>query len=486
LSHPRDRALALAVVAALATLLLIVTDIAPPLRGPAPYPPEWRWELRPGATSGRFLAAALCGSGLVGLLAWLARGAVSARAAGLALAAAIPLGLGFHLGLLALEPDGALRTLAQRTMSRTVTSYYTVALSPAAQDARAFLSGHHDLLPAMKHGAKHASTHPPGPVLYYRGLVAALDAHPALARSIVGASGGVDPERRPAARAAALVGPLLVLLACALTAWPVSLLARSAGADAPLAAAAGVLWLVMPGPALQAPQLDQALALPVALAAVALAAAVRSERPGARAALGLAAGMAAAVATFISYGAVVFVALAGAAALAAVTVDPERRRPALAGLGWAAAGLALPYAVLLGLGHRPLRSALTALGIHREGYTAPRDYALWLLFNPVDLAVFAGVPVAVLFCAALARAVRAALARALSPGDRFTLAAGAGLVVLLISGTVRGEVGRIWIPLMPVVLVGAVTHLRQRWAAPLLGALLAVLCVALRVRWEVG
>jgi hypothetical protein len=474
-----------AVVAALATLLLIVTDLTPLLRGPAPYPPEWRWELRRGATSGRFLPAALCGGALVGVLAWLARATVSRRSARLALAAAVPLGLGLQLGLLALEPDGALRTLGQRTTSRTVTSYYTVALSPMAEDARLFLARHHELLPEMRRGAKHASTHPPGPVLYFRALVAFFDARPGLAQAVVGASGGADPERRPAARAAALVGPLLVLLACVAAAWPVAGLARVAGADTPTAAAAGVLWLLLPGPVLQAPQLDQALALPVALAAAALAGAVTSGRPARRALLGLGAGLAAALAVFISYGAVAFLAATCAAALVVVAAAPVRRRGPLTALGWAAAGLALPYAVVLLLGHRPLRSALTALAIHREGFTAPRSYVLWLLFNPLDLAVFVGVPVAVLFGAALLRASRAARAGNAQPADRFTLAAAAFLGALLLSGTVRGEVGRIWIPLMPVVLVAAATRLQRR-AAPLVGALLLLLCVALRVRWEVG
>jgi hypothetical protein len=56
----------------------------------------------------------------------------------------------------------------------------------------------------------------------------------------------------------------------------------------------------------------------------------------------------------------------------------------------------------------------------------------------------------------------------------------------VISGTVRGEVGRIWIPLMPLLLVASLPeepdrpHMRE---ALLLGALLAVLGLALRVFW---
>ena len=477
-----DRALLLALVAGLAVLVLVWTDAVPLLRGPAPYPPEWRWELRAGATSGRVLPALLCGTGLLVLLSFPGGGASRGRARA-ALAASVVLGLGLQLGLLALEPDGALRTLVQRTQSRTVTSYYSAALSPLAADPRAFLAGHDRLLDEMQHGAKHASTHPPGPVLFYRGLLGLFDARPGLAQALLDAAGLGDPDRRPAARAAALAGPLLLMFACAATAWPIAALARRAGAGDAAAAGAGVLWALLPGPALMAPQFDQALALPVAGCAAALAAAVAAERG--RVPLALLAGLLAGIALFLSYGAVAFLALSGGAALAAAGALPALRRRLPAVLAWAAVGAAVPFAVTMALGHHPLRSALAALAIHRQVYTAPRSYALWLLFNPVDLAVFLGVPLAVLFLAHALRAARLPLAGA-APLDRFTLVAAAALVLLLLSGSVRGEAGRIWIPLMPALLVAAAARPGPRWAAPVLGALLLALDLALRLRWEVG
>jgi hypothetical protein len=66
------------------------------------------------------------------------------------------------------------------------------------------------------------------------------------------------------------------------------------------------------------------------------------------------------------------------------------------------------------------------------------------------------------------------------------------LAVLVLSGATRGEVGRIWIPLMPLLLVAAVARpssagepARPSPADALwVGALLAVLDVALRIRWQ--
>jgi tetrahydromethanopterin S-methyltransferase subunit C len=99
---------------------------------------------------------------------------------------------------------------------------------------------------------------------------------------------------------------------------------------------------------------------------------------------------------------------------------------------------------------------LTALSIHREIYTTPRSYALWLLFNPLDFALFLGLPVAVaglLFLAGTSRHVAAGGAG--RPIIRFRLVTFAAVAALLALGVTRGEVGRLWIPLMPLVLVAS-------------------------------
>ncbi len=79
--------------------------------------------------------------------------------------------------------------------------------------------------------------------------------------------------------------------------------------------------------------------------------------------------------------------------------------------------------------------------------------------------------------------------------DRFRLATAAGLALLWLSGTVRGEVGRIWIPLMPLLLVATLaepaTSRGENATGPtvseaiLLAVLLAALCLALRTWWLV-
>lgn len=447
----------------LLVLVSIPFDLVALLRGPAPYPPEWQWAFRPDGPAEPLLAAAGCLLGLLALLA--ASGGVGAgrhrdtALRGLVVGAVV-LGFALQLALLAREPGRPLQTLLSRSRSPSHTSYHTVAISREARDPRAFLRSHADLLPALARSAKHAATHPPGPVLFYRTMLALCEASPALTDGLLGAAGLPDREFRPPAtrpaRAAALLGALLLGLLGALAAWPIARLALALGVQGPAAARLALLWAMLPGPALQTPQFDQALALPVVGATALLLAA--SHRPGAwagatRAAL---AGALGGVAFFTSYGAAAFLAIGGLAVLAAAGGGAAGRRSAwLAAVAVGVTGLAA-FGLPALLGHRPVPALLTALAIHREIYTAPRSYALWLLFNPLDFALFLGVPVAVIGLLALSRTLRqAAGSGGGTPVERFRLAAFGGMAVLLALGVTRGEVGRLWIPLMPLVLVAS-------------------------------
>ena len=474
----------LACACAALALAAILADVSPLLRGPAPYPPEWRWDLREGGTSGRFLPLAAAGLALAALAGAPAR-LIAGRAVA-AVAAAIALGLLFHLALLGLEPAGATRTLMDRALSRGATSYLTVAESDVARDPAAFVDRHAELLPGLR---RHAATHPPGPVLFYRGLIGAFEAAPRAGAAVLSLA-GVDPEggRRPASvRAAALAGPLAILLLGAAAAWPLFALARAGGLDAVASARVAALWPLVPGAALMAPQFDQLLALPVTAAAACLAAAVTAGSARRNAALAAGAGACAGLAVLVSYGAFALCAIAGAAAVFA-PAGARRRATAVAIAGGVAV---VVLAVPMAWGHEPVTAARTALAIHRETYTRPRSYATWLVFNPLDLALFLGVPLAAVFVARLARAGAA------GPFGRFRAVLAAGIAGLFLSGGVRGEVGRIAVPLMPALLLAAMAPVGHGPGGPapdgpaaaesaLAALLLLLLTAAIAVRWAVA
>jgi hypothetical protein len=463
-----------AVAAALAVALLVASDAIPLLRGPAPYPPEWRWELREAPPpAARYAWPLVAGTALVALAA-----ATRVRAR---LGLAAGLGVLFALALLDLEPRGARATLLARVLSRTDTSYYTVAVSEEGRDARAFLDRHAELLVGMRKTAKHAATHPPGPVLYYRAWIALCERSPALTRATLAAAGvsAVDgPAARdpntPASVAGAFLGGLGVLFACALACIPISALLRALGLEPPDAARAAALWPLVPGAALMSPQFDQALALPVA-GAVALLARATLATGRMRVAFAVAAGAAGFVASFVSYGAVAYVAIGAVAVGLAL---PKPREWAAAVALTAVTALAC-LALTVALGHEPLAAARTALAFHREAYTDPRSYARWLAWNPLDLALFLGAPAAAVGLARLGLRPEGAVAR-------FRLAIAIGIALLLLSGSVRGELGRIGVPLMALLMPAALGDRRlDARDAALLAALLGALTILARVRWLV-
>ena len=494
------RAAVLIVVTALA-LLAIRFEATPLLRGPAPYPPEWQWAAGPKPWSGRVVPALACALGLIVLLLLSGRAFPRPRAGNaMLLSAATLLGFGLQLGLRHVDQEGAVAALVSRTISGSFTSFHRVAVSGAAHDPVRYLARYHETLPALRHRALHAATHPPGPVLFYsgllelcrwsKGLTARLGA--IVAESKLATERLASPPPSPESIGAALLGPLLLGLLGALACWPTAALARSLHGDAAAAARTGVLWTMVPAVALMTPELDQALALPVTASIASLAAALRPESEGPRSfGYAAAAGLLAALAEFFSYGAAVFLLIGALAVLAFAAPRARPRAAATAGVALAVAAAVIVAERLVG--HRPLASALTALSIHRQHFTVHRSYLAWLAYDPVDLFWFLGPPLTLLVAAVGVRS----LLRSASGGDpaveRFQAAAVLGLAALVLSGIVRGEAGRILMPLMPVLLVAAVARKEPGATAAgpsvgwsvLLGVLLTATSVVIRLTWEV-
>jgi hypothetical protein len=458
-----------AVAVTLAVLAAVALDMTPLLRGPAPYPPEWQWGYDPKATGHRLGPAVACCLGLIGLIAVAGR----TRRHGMLLAAATVLGAGLQVALLHLEADGAVAEMVRRTASGSFTSYHTVAAVGPGRDPGRFLARHHELLPGLRKGTPHAATHPPGPVLFYRALIHVAERFPAI-RSLA-----------PPAWAAALLGPLLLGLLGAAACWPVRDLAFALSDDGAAAVRIAVLWTLVPGLVLMAPELDQALALPVAASVAAWASALRTTAAGRAARGALLSGALAGVAAFFSYGAVLLVALGGLACLPLAAEGAPRRRQVGRPVLLAVIAGAIVFLLPMLAGHDPFRSALTALAIHREQFTAGRAYGTWLLFNPWDVFVFLGPPVAALGVWRAVRALGPARDERPLRADAFRAALLVGLGVFLLTGVVRGEMGRIFVPLMPVLLAGALVGPGpSAGGAALMAVLLFAIDVVLRMTWR--
>jgi hypothetical protein len=449
-------------------------------------PAEWRWEYL--GSDAATAAASPAGAGLLGALGaivasvaclgWLS---VSRRAAAWrgVLPLAIACGLAFTFGLVAWQPGGFAREMAALVSRNGFGYVWDAALAPPNGALLA------DYPAASADLNQHSVTHPPGPLLLVHGLDAlgdvvgwrALPATPATTAAAGASRAGGDgsltglaaaaiereahqarrhgrpvPLALPSAWTVTVLAVMLPALS-ALAGWPLFGLAIAWGYERRAALLAVLLWMLVPARSLFTPSLDQAL--PVLVTGAAWLAAAGGRRRAA------AAGVLLFAACFASYGCLAVLPLVAVCAFA------RNRRPGagpadqetegrFASEVWPRAaamalGFGLPYLLLaLFAGHDPWHAMRAALALHHRIAIEPRSYATWLLWNPYDFALLLSPAVLGLAAAALVRRRPAANDKAASRPWRLTsLAWWCLLALLLLSGSVRGEAGRIWLAWMP-------------------------------------
>ncbi|UCC67829.1 MAG: hypothetical protein JSV79_12050 [Armatimonadota bacterium] len=432
-------------------------------------PGEWVWEHN--ALGAYLLPALVAALLLVPVGAVLCRSErwsrMPALGRGVSLAALVLLVLALQWALLTAvgPPSVSWSAPGWIIASPNATTYFSASLD--VRDVKTWIAEYPQHMSKLPH---HAQTHPPGFVLLFvllRRAAAAMapgeqPVFAALAESYNETFGlGLTPTDA----VAAVAGAAIIALAGALSLIPLYLLGRelvgAKGAVCAVGLAAG-----MPGLLLLGASGDQIILLLAVLTAwLCYSGWRRQSVVGA-----LLAGLTAAVGLFLSLGfAVVAAWLAVWVVLGALRSENPRaafRRAVISG-ATALVGFAILYLLLYSLlGYRPLAVAQQAFAAHRDVTTVAvaRSYWKWLLMNPLEAAMFTGFPLVI---AALWS--RPTLSRdAASARLRSFLAAWLiVLVVLNLSGAVRGEVGRIWLFLFwPAALAaGAWLASRPRLAA---------------------
>jgi hypothetical protein len=456
------RRLALPLVLTFVTMDLIIAVLTqlPFANGPA----EWEWAYRAPGLEG--LGLLIAAAAMMALVWWAAQD--KASDARWALPLLVSLGWVLTLDVARAQPGGFRQVMESLASRHTFGYVFDEGLAPKT---RALLA---DYPAATAKLNQHARTHPPGALLAVRGLdlLGRRLPPPAAGSGSLGdmARESLDQEAqrarvrhqpspltRPAPGTLALLALLLPAFS-ALAAWPLYHLARRLGLSPNAGLLAAALWLVVPARSLFTPSLDQAL--PFFL----LVAAVLAAGPGRWRAF--AAGLCLFLCLFVSYGYLAAAALVGLLILAPIapiapvegTAAPNRATLPRAAL--LAAGFLLPWiALAVFAGYDPWTSFREAMTQHRAIAVTPRSYSTWLVWNPYDLVLLLGVPVVGLAAAALRpRGDRSRALLALAWGWWALLA------VLLVSGTVRGEVGRIWLMLMPFACLLAAAAAVERWS----------------------
>jgi methylthioxylose transferase len=259
-----------------------------------------------------------------------------------------------------------------------------------------------------------------------------------------------DPQPLTRAdRAALYATAILTLAACAGTVVPLYLLARVA-LSAPAAWAAAALWPLAPAANLFQPVADTAYPL-LSTSALTMAAwaAWSQERPGWAAFSGiLLAVTSGATMAFGMFFTLAFLPVGLIVALLVCfhrSVSPRSRAVLILAIGLGFVTILLCGWVVIGA--NPFVIGSWNLYHHARFYDDyPRTYRLWLVVNPVELAIAIGLP-SVVWCL-----VSVAAARGLPLSVWSTLLV---LTLTNLTGRNMGEVARLWLLYMPPLLVGA-------------------------------
>ncbi len=446
------------------TLIYVVAlalNLTPWLRGPA----EWRWAYAIPAMLVRLWLPGLLLCGYVLMSTWLVSRAPTRGTIVTVLLVAALMTPALQLALLYMDHPDVKAPLFYRTVSESSGGYFNVGAT--VSDIPDFLRRFAERMATYP---VHPQRHPPGLPWLFALARQFLEQAPDLTRPLNALlrpyqCANLALMNLPDSAIASSVVQMIVPVLLGLVVWPLYTLGRRLY-DEGTARRAALLWPLIPSIALWATRWDQLFALFTIGAFLALLVALQRQRLSGF----YLSGLIVSVALFFSFGlAVIGALLVLYAALWFVTSRwrPPLRRIVEAALVWLA-GLATIWIVLYMLYQiDPFALWRTAMDIHLG---LDRSYFTWLFFHPYDFFVFLGIPIAVLWFVRTCTTLRDLRTRR-DPIDLLALTFLIGLIALILSGTSRGEVARVWAFLIPLPLLIALSRFPPRAAlfASLLG-----------------
>lgn len=473
------------VVLIVSTLFLaaaILADWFPLLRGPAPETKEWYWPylLRPVQRWWPSAAAAML---MWAAGAWWLRRSNHRRSdTVLALVALALASILLQLGLIYADRQHVAAELIDRTLSHLSSGFFLTAAS--IEDMDAVLSNYPVEMRVFV--SEHARTHPPGLVTANWLTIQAMARMGGLTEQLARV---VQPLRctdlwllnRPAGVSAALgIWSLLPLLFAASTVLPAYLAARELMPSSAVRLAT-VLSASLPALLLFAPKSVQIYA-PLSLVMFWLFHTGLLRQSVWRLMI---AGFIGSILTFLNLGnATLFLLLALYALfmLGALLRGDVRFIESISGLigptiafAVGAVSVWMLYWILSGVA--PWEIVRVGLGEHYELVTNLRNYRWWVVWNLVDLLIYSGWPVSLGFLGSLIIAFQVWRRRRLTAVHVLAVVLAIVVVVLDLSGSSRGEVGRLWLFLMPMMALVA----GHFWTRALPGTGRAMTIIALQL-----
>lgn len=440
------RLTAVLVIPSLILLLFILTDWIPQLRGPDPGSDIWFWPyaLRPfeqwwavGLAGGFFILSAYWWLHLPNSPHW---GQTFLAIVAVALAS-----LAIQIGILYAVNGHPLETLINRTLAVQTNGYFWTAAN--IEQIGPTLRHYPDMMTTFE--SDHLRTHPPGLLIANWLGLQLFESQPFIAEKaapIVQQTRCTDIwllDNPPHVAAALGLWSLLPLIGAATAVLPAYLLAQHLSQTDLPARFGALLVAILPGLLLFAPTPDQLSAVLILWLVGLVYWATQRQQPG----LFFLAGLLLSGLTFISIGngAISLIILF----LIVVLSRPGYRVKNIAILSIGAAAIWLLFWGVTAV--PPWEIIFTGLREHEMLVAAQREYWTWVIFNWIDVLIFAGFPVLLGAAGVLALPNNGAAKR----GKQLAAATAVLLLILNFSGTARGEVGRIWLFTFPLLALCA-------------------------------
>ena len=491
--------------AVLVFVLGVWTDAVQLLRGPE----EWRWTLRALTLSiwSFLLPLAFLGLYAVAAASWIASFPADAarpsrraeRSFLIFLTIAAPL---IQLALAAAVWHMPLFEFFADTTSPSVTGFYSVAVT--TPDLPAHLSNYADFMLTLP---IHPQTHPPGLVVWHWLVWQGFTAMPALANSLAMPLRTLQCQNAALmtldnAQLASAVSGMIIPIIGGFTVWPLYALGRRL-IGTRQAALAAAIFPVLPMFVMWPAQWDQVFPLLLMAGLYLIHTGLEARSIGRF----LAAGVVLSLATFLNFGNLIMVVIAGLYMIVWWLTHMAGRELSRRGtvrlwggqilalaLGCAAVWLIYVVAYRVPL----LDLAAMVARLLSESTRCPicpstnRTYNVWAAWNVVDFAIFLSLPITIVLLLrlpGLLKTASAAIRR--QTGVAWVPLAVAALVTFLVLdvvGIVRGEVSRLWAYFGPLFVLLALTPVKEIWPpkrAGLIGliGLIVLQLFSMNTRW---
>lgn len=433
--------------------LLIVTDWVPLLRGPQPDSSVWHWvyDLRPYA---RWWVVGLAGIIFFAIASiWLLASVNSHAGKTAVILTALAIATLFlQLSLIFADRGDAYAELIDRTLAVQTNGYFwTAAHTENLSDS---LTQYPTLLITFE--SDHLRTHPPGLLIGNWLTIHWLAQQPSVSEQLAPAVWQQRCTDRwlldsPPHIAAALgVWALLPLILAGTAVFPAYLIGKELTLNDQYARLGTILTALIPALLIFAPTPDQLSAVIGLWFLLLLFMGVRTKRL----ILSYLSGLLLSIMSFISLGNAALVILVSAFVIFVIPDQKWLRQAVAVALG----SVTIWLIYWIGWGVPPWAIAQVALAEHDALVLTNRAYGTWTLFNLVDLLSFVGLPILIGFVGLLF-GQQPPTAKVC---QRLGVITAVLLLLLNFSGSTRGEVGRIWLFLFPILAICA-GNLLARW-----------------------